>query len=128
MAADAQTGAGGGREARSGTGMPEPGLGVERSAPGEGWEQRRHAIVAAVTEGAGPIRAPGPALAALERLDRLDPGPPGADRDALEARTMAVAGRLLVRAALARAESRGTHARSDHPDPDPALEGVHLAW
>jgi L-aspartate oxidase len=129
VAADVRAGAGEGGEARSGTGMPEPDLGVERPAdPEEDWEERRQAIVAAVTEGAGPIRAPGPSLAALARLDRLDPGPPGDDRNDLEARIMAVAGRLLVRAALARAESRGTHARSDHPDPDPILDGVHLAW
>jgi len=34
--------------------------------------------------------------------------------------------RALARAALARRESRGGHLRSDCPDPDPALDGVHL--
>jgi L-aspartate oxidase len=34
--------------------------------------------------------------------------------------------RALARAALARRESRGGHLRSDCPDSDPALDGVHL--
>jgi L-aspartate oxidase len=34
--------------------------------------------------------------------------------------------RLIARAALERRESRGAHRRSDHPLPDPELDGVHL--
>ncbi len=34
--------------------------------------------------------------------------------------------RLIAQAALARQESRGAHQRSDFPDRDPALDGVHL--
>ncbi len=34
--------------------------------------------------------------------------------------------RAVARAALARRESRGGHLRSDCPEPDPALDGVHL--
>ena len=34
--------------------------------------------------------------------------------------------RALARVALARRESRGGHLRTDCPDPDPALDGVHL--
>ncbi|HEX3692255.1 MAG TPA: FAD-dependent oxidoreductase [Solirubrobacteraceae bacterium] len=33
--------------------------------------------------------------------------------------------RMLARSALERRETRGTHARSDHPEPDPALDGRH---
>ncbi len=32
----------------------------------------------------------------------------------------------VARAALIRTESRGAHSRLDHPDPDPALEGVNV--
>jgi len=34
--------------------------------------------------------------------------------------------RLIARAALSRQESRGAHRRSDFPDRDPTLDGVHL--
>ena len=34
--------------------------------------------------------------------------------------------RLIARTALERRESRGAHRRSDHPLPDPDLDGVHL--
>jgi L-aspartate oxidase len=34
--------------------------------------------------------------------------------------------RMTARAALAREESRGTHTRTDHPDPDEGLDGEHL--
>jgi len=34
--------------------------------------------------------------------------------------------RLIARAALAREESRGTHTRTDHPEPNPALDGSHV--
>jgi L-aspartate oxidase len=33
--------------------------------------------------------------------------------------------RLIARSALAREESRGTHMRVEHPDPDPRLDGKH---
>lgn len=34
--------------------------------------------------------------------------------------------RLIAACALARKESRGAHERSDHPAPDPALDGAHV--
>jgi L-aspartate oxidase len=34
--------------------------------------------------------------------------------------------RVIAASALGRSESRGVHRRSDHPLPDPALDGVHL--
>jgi succinate dehydrogenase/fumarate reductase flavoprotein subunit len=33
---------------------------------------------------------------------------------------------VIAASALGRSESRGVHRRSDHPLPDPALDGVHL--
>jgi succinate dehydrogenase/fumarate reductase flavoprotein subunit len=42
------------------------------------------------------------------------------DVDAVEVDNLARIARVLVGAALERTESRGTHARTDHPDLDPA--------
>ena len=55
---------------------------------------------------AGLIREP----AQLERLAADDPFP---------------LARAIARAALARTESRGAHQRVDHPETDPALDGMH---
>jgi L-aspartate oxidase len=60
----------------------------------------------AVWENAGPVRD----AAGLGRL-RDDPYP---------------LARLIAESALERRESRGAHRRSDHPRPDPDLDGVHL--
>jgi L-aspartate oxidase len=48
--------------------------------------------------------------ASLQRLADSDPFP---------------LARRIARSALAREESRGAHQRADHPDTDPALDGVH---
>jgi L-aspartate oxidase len=60
---------------------------------------------------------------ALESLSLL---PPTLSRPVLELRAAAITARLIARAASLRAESRGVHHRSDHPDPDPAWAGVRL--
>jgi L-aspartate oxidase len=89
----------------------------------------RERVVDAVTLGAGPVRDAESAMKALDLLDELQGSvPPAPTAWAQETRAMASVGRLLVRAALARAETRGVHVRSDHPDADPALDGVHLGW
>lgn len=80
----------------------------------------RAAIVDAVTLGAGPIRSALGAFEALEQLKALDAG------GSVEAAAMITAGDLLVRSALAREETRGVHMRSDYPDTDPTLDGVHF--
>lgn len=43
-----------------------------------------------------------------------------------ELQNMLLVARLMIASALARRESRGVHYRSDYPEPDPALEGVHM--
>jgi L-aspartate oxidase len=61
---------------------------------------------AALWRDAGIIREP----EALERLAEADPFP---------------LARAIARSALGRAESRGAHQRLDHPETDPALDGMH---
>jgi L-aspartate oxidase len=46
----------------------------------------------------------------LARLMKIDPFP---------------LARAIARSALARAESRGAHQRTDYPSTDPALDGMH---
>lgn len=55
-------------------------------------------------------------------MDEVFEGPEG-----WEVQNLLTVGFLMTRAALARAESRGTHQRTDAPDPDPAM-AVHLDW
>jgi L-aspartate oxidase len=87
-------------------------------------DQLRTKITEAVTEGAGPIRDAASAARALARLGDL--ATEDAGRSA-EAAAMVASGRLLVRGALAREETRGVHVRSDFPEPRNSYEGVRLA-
>lgn len=90
-------------------------------------ESTRAEVVQAVTSGAGPVRDAGSAAGALAELDRLaETGVPFSGRSGFELAAMIRTGRLLVRAALARRETRGVHVRSDHPYRDVSLDGVHL--
>jgi L-aspartate oxidase len=86
--------------------------------PSDGEER----VIEAVTLGAGPIRNAASSLRSLAILDEL-----GGAHDPPPASPSVAAGRLLVRGALARAETRGVHVRSDHPLPDSTLDGVHLS-
>jgi L-aspartate oxidase len=45
--------------------------------------------------------------------------PEATDRPSFELRNLVLAGRLMAEAALLRKESRGTHFRSDFPEPSP---------
>jgi L-aspartate oxidase len=81
----------------------------------------RRQIIVAVTLGAGPIRDAESSAQALVRLRDL-----AGSTDAREAAAMIASGQLLVEAALAREETRGVHVRSDFPETNPALDGVHL--
>jgi len=60
-------------------------------------------------------------LGAVAQLDGADPtSTRGADPAVAEVRNLAEIARVLIAAATERTESRGTHARADHPDLDPA--------
>jgi L-aspartate oxidase len=81
--------------------------GAEPPLPGWRFEPPTAETRRAVWEGAGPRRE----ARGLERLL--------ADRYPLA--------RLIAASALARGESRGAHRRTDHPRPDPSLDGIHFA-
>jgi len=71
----------------------------------------------AMTTGAGVVRTAGSLDLAREALAV----PAGDTPAAHEVRNLATVGAALVRAALARTESRGNHWRSDHPQTDESL-------
>ena len=62
----------------------------------------------------------------VQRVEPLTIIPLTADRAALELRSAAITARLMAHSASLRAESRGVHHRSDHPDPDPRWTGIRL--
>jgi L-aspartate oxidase len=72
--------------------------------------------------GPDPVPPPG-TRAALWRCASLVRDPSQLER--LAAEDPFPLARAIARAALARAESRGAHQRVDHPDRDPALDGMH---
>ena len=90
----------------------------------------RRAVVEAVTLGAGPIRDAASATKGLELLDALALEAPAdaGTRGEVEAAATIRAGRLLVRGAFARRETRGVHVRSDFPARDVAMDGLHLTY
>jgi L-aspartate oxidase len=51
---------------------------------------------------------------------------PVADADGIELANLVRVGRLMVRSARLREESRGVHWRADAPQRDPAWDGVRL--
>jgi len=101
----------------------------------------RRAVLHALSESHSPAPPASPGeLEALQTLPSPSPGTP-VTRDALwrDAGIVRCAeglrrllddshplARLLARSALARTESRGAHQRSDHPEPDPALDQHHF--
>lgn len=84
----------------------------------------------AMTAGAGPVRTADSLEAADKALDAvaaaLGDGPPAGQRDAIELAHALVAGRLIVRSARLRTESRGVHWRDDAPGTRSEWEGVRL--
>ncbi len=77
---------------------------------------RREELQRIMTRDAGVLRDETSLTRARDALARLAP----ADREVANLHTVCVA---LVKAALARHESRGTHTRLDFPEPDPAFVG-----
>jgi L-aspartate oxidase len=70
---------------------------------------------------AGLVRRADSLIRALDLIGQIEEeAPPGA----LDLRDMTTAARLVVRAALARRESRGSHFREDYPPPPPPSESL----
>jgi L-aspartate oxidase len=89
----------------------------------------RVALRATVSAGAGPIRGAAAIDAAEKALDEaaVALGPrPAATRDAIELANIVTVGRLILRSARLREESRGVHWRDDFPVRDPAWEQIRL--
>lgn len=88
----------------------------------------------AMTEGAGPVRTAASLGEAAKALDvaadalASEAGEVGAQPDpaALELAHLVAIGRLIVRSAGLRSESRGVHWRDDMPTHDPAWSGLRL--
>jgi L-aspartate oxidase len=89
----------------------------------------RSELRAAMSAGVGPLRSAAGLDTAAKTLDDaaglLGPAP-RADRDGVELVHLVTVGRLLIRSATLRTESRGAHWREDAPDPSPAWAGVRL--
>ncbi len=111
----------------SGPEPPEPTPGPPVSDPA-GWAELRRGLQRAMSTGAGVIRdratlaeagviADGAAAAVAATGAANGAVPPAA----YEVANLAEVARALVRAATARKESRGAHARRDFPDTDPHL-------
>ena len=80
----------------------------------------RGALGTTMFAGAGLERSEASLASVADDLDALATRPGDGSVAALEAANLLTVARALVCAASARTESRGTHARSDHPDTDPA--------
>ena len=83
----------------------------------------------AMSAGAGPIRTAAgleEAAAALDAAAEALGKEPAPTRDSIELHAMVTAGRLFVRSAMLREESRGVHWRDDFGRHDPRWAGVRL--
>ena len=99
--------------------------GAEPDDPG----RIRAELRVAMSAGAGPVRTADSLDGAAAALDTAakELGPrPAASRDSIELHHMVRAGRLLVRSARLREESRGVHWRDDFPAHEPRWAGVRL--
>jgi L-aspartate oxidase len=84
--------------------------------------ERRAEVQRTMTLEAGVLRNAESLARAAQVLDGVAAAPDGStDAATRELDNLVVVGRALLAAATARVESRGAHARSDFPEPDPAL-------
>jgi L-aspartate oxidase len=83
---------------------------------GDGGATQRDGLQRAMTEGAGVLRSAGSLEATRKELEAL--GDPAGE----ENRNLLTVAHALLAAAEERTETRGAHARSDHPQTDPALQ------
>ena len=106
---------------------PPPALSPAGSVAGSA--ALRAELRSAMSAGAGAVRtAEGldDALKALDAVAHALGGRPAADRDGIELASLVRVGRLIVRSATLRQESRGVHWRADAPLREPAWDGVRL--
>src|SRR5690606_33630350 len=110
-----------------GTVAGDPVSGGPASAVGRSADDLRHELQAAMSDGAGVLRDErrlGECAQVVEGLRASLPAPEpcdgGVDVAVEEVRNLVEVARVLVAAALARTETRGTHARVDHPSTDPS--------
>jgi L-aspartate oxidase len=111
--------------ARVVSGPPGAAAGEPQPEPPEPPESRpeaaRQALQAAMTTHAGVLRSADSLHAAATALDTAAGGRNGPDRAGAELANLVDVGRAMVAAAQARTESRGAHARVDHPQASPDL-------
>ena len=108
----------------------DPGPAVEPPDPRGGGpdppelEALRHEIRDTLWTGAGIVRDDAGLTAADAALDRLARRVPSRPRtpEGAEVANLLLVGRLIVRSAILRKESRGLHFSRSHPDPDPAYQ------
>jgi L-aspartate oxidase len=118
----------GGRAGDAGPDRPPPLLEAASGPAPADLAAVRATIRRAMTAGAGAVRDAARLEQAARSLDETGSalGQPAARRDAVELAHMRLVGRLMVRSAQLRTESRGVHWRDDHPERDPAWDGVRL--
>ncbi|TCK64157.1 FAD-binding protein [Curtobacterium sp. PhB136] len=107
-----------------------PTIGTDRRTGGparlDGSADVRQTVQRVMTERVGLLRDAGGLATARREFDALAVDAPSTVR-AHEDRALLDLARLVARAAEARTESRGAHARTDHPDTDPDAP-ASLAW
>jgi aspartate oxidase len=94
------------------------------SLPPADLEALRQRIRDILWAGAGIVRDDAGLAAAEAALDELGPRMPADPRtpEAAEVANLLLVGRLIVRSAILRKESRGLHFSRSHPDSDPAYQ------